>query len=64
MAHAERFLLGYDRLTEPPGYYLDEAEASISAAFNVALENPDRYHLVQDARDQLDKWMRSMKGRL
>jgi hypothetical protein len=61
LAHAERFRDNYDRPTEPPDSYLDEAEASIRASFKWPLGYDDRIDLVQDAHDQIGEWLRFIR---
>lgn len=56
-AHAERHARGYQRPKMLPDLLLDEAEASIYASFHPALGRKDREDLVEDARDQLIKWL-------
>lgn len=57
LAHAERFLLGYRRLTDLPDVLLDEAETSLRASFTSVLSLKDREDLVEDARDRLIQWL-------
>src|SRR5215510_9409354 len=57
LAHAERFQLGYRRPDEPPDVLLDEAEASLRAAFTSILRRKNREDLVEDARDRLIQWL-------
>ncbi|RYG48919.1 hypothetical protein EON79_03020 [bacterium] len=56
-AHAERFLKQIARPYDMPDYLLEEAEASIHASFLVVLESGQRRVLIEDARDQLDRWL-------
>ncbi len=58
LAHAERHGMGIVRPVEMPDYYLEEAEASIHGSFAVVLEKQQRRILIEDARDQLDAWLR------
>jgi hypothetical protein len=57
LAHVERFRLGYRRPTDLPDVLLDEAEASLRAAFTSVLRRKDREDLVEDARDRLIQWL-------
>ena len=64
LAHAKRHRDGFRRPYAMPDYLLDEAETSIHASFEVILSGPDRQDLIEDARDQLDEWLRLERERL
>ena len=60
LAHAERFIKHqFDRATEHPDVLLDEAETSIHASYNIFLEETDRRILIEDAKEQLQEWLRA-----
>ncbi len=59
-AHAERHRLSIVRPLDMPDYYLEEAEASIHGSFLVVLEEQQRKVLIEDARDQLEEWLKSI----
>jgi len=54
LAHARRYLRGYDR----PVGLIDEAETSLDASFELALNPKDRRDLVEDASDQIARWLK------
>jgi hypothetical protein len=58
MAHAERFSFGLDRDIQIPHKLRDEAETSLHASWNMALNKTDRITLIEDARDLLDEWLK------
>jgi hypothetical protein len=61
-AHFERFRDGYRRPLVLPDVLLDEAEASLAAAFFTFLGPEDRSDLATDAHDRIAKWL-SLEGR-
>jgi hypothetical protein len=58
LAHADRYRRDIRRPYEMPDYLVEEAEASIHGSFYVGLESVQRRILIEDARDQLDRWLR------
>lgn len=58
LAHAQRFRMGIDRPIEQPDVFLDEAEASLHAAFMQRIGLLDRQNLVEDARFQIAEWQK------
>ena len=62
LAHALRYINhGFYRSVKLPDGFLDEAEASIHASFNIALTDADREALIEDARDQLQQWLSAVR---
>jgi len=57
LGHAARYRRGYDRTVNMPDMLLDEAEASLDACFSPVLTSYDRRRLVEDARDQVERWL-------
>jgi hypothetical protein len=57
LAHAERHAMGFSRPSMLPHVLLDEAEASLHAAFFRAIETRDREDLVESASERLLKWL-------
>lgn len=47
----------FERPFDMPDSLLEEAEASIHGSFCVALEPSQRKLLIEDAPDQLDRWL-------
>jgi len=62
LAHAARFRYGFVRPVDLPDKLLDEAEASLHASWYIPLNASDRFFLVDDARDQLRKWVSVTQG--
>lgn len=58
MAHADRLSKGILRPYDMPDYLVEEAEASLHGSFLVGLDAAQRRMLREDARDQLDRWLR------
>ncbi len=57
LGHASRFKRGYDRPITMPDKLLDEAEASLDGSFAPVLNELDRRTLIEDARDQVERWL-------
>ena len=57
LAHAIRASFGLERPFDLPDKLRDEAEASLHASWFSVLGPYDRYCLVEDASDQLIKWL-------
>jgi hypothetical protein len=57
LGHALRFQRGYRRPLDQPDMLLDEAEASLEASFNPVLGPYERRVLVEDAQEQLLRWL-------
>jgi hypothetical protein len=57
LGHLQRHQMGFNRPIAPPDGLLDEAEASIHAAFEARMSRGDRRDLVEDALDRLVDWL-------
>lgn len=62
-AHAERYNAGFRWPTDLPDVLIDEASASLTATFILALSPKDREDLVEDARDRLIQWLKMQRDK-
>lgn len=61
-SHAMRHQKGYNRPLILPDSHLDEAETSIDASFHPIITKTDKSDLIEDARDRIINWIKTVGG--